>query len=331
MESHINEEYAQLIGYYHNPNGLPHPDIANNIEDNRSYLRVNCVGRCVIPGDFLRYQPHGREDYYLMYLYGGTLSVSIGDAPEDEHLLLTPGQLFIFPPHITFHYENGGNEPICYLWVHATGYGAAGLLADCALPVGTPLSVGLVSDAEEKFRALFKIFLLRDPCFDVSAAAHFMELCAMFGRALVRAREAAGGHCSTADDIAVRDNTRRIYTSLSYMHENLSSPMSISFLAEMEHLGVSRYRTLFHAAMGMSPIAYLTDLRMKRAAEILSHTELSVTDVALSVGYEDPQYFSRVFRRTWGISPAVYGKRRKESSSENAIEDTISDKFSKTP
>ena len=135
----------------------------------------------------------------------------------------------------------------------------------------------------------------------------------MFGRALARSRDTVNGKYHPSADIAVRDHTRRIYTSLSYMHENLSSPMSISFLAEMEHLGVSRYRTLFHAATGMSPIAYLTDLRMKHAAEILIHTELSVADVALSVGYEDPQYFSRVFRRTWGVSPAVYGKRRRSS------------------
>ena len=313
MESHINEEIAHLLGYYRIPDGQPHPDIINNVEDNRCYLRVNCAGRCIIPGDFLRYQPHGREDYYLMYLYGGTLSVYIGDIPEDEHILLTPGQLFIFPPHITFRYENAGSVPISYLWVHATGYGTAGLLADCTLPVGTPLSVGLVSDAEDQFRGIFKTLLLQEPFFDITAASQFMELCTMFGRALARSRDTGNGKYPPSADINDRDTTRRIYTSLSYMHENLSSPMSISFLAEMEHLGVSRYRTLFHAATGMSPIAYLTDLRMKHAAEILIHTELSVADVALSVGYEDPQYFSRVFRRTWGVSPAVYGKRRRSS------------------
>lgn len=311
MESHINEELAHLPGYYRIPQGQPHPDIINNIEDNRCYLRVNCAGRCIIPCEFLRYQPHGREDYYLMYLYGGTLSVYIGDIPEDEHLLLTPGQLFIFPPHITFRYENAGTAPICYLWAHATGYGTAGLLADCALPIGTPLSVGHVSEAEEKFKGLFKTLLLHEPFFDITAASQFMELCAMFGRALARERENTKGHRDPMDSVTARDNIRRIYTSLSYLHENLSQPISVPFLAEMEHLGVSRYRTLFHAATGMSPIAYLTDLRMKRAAEILMHTELSVADVALSVGYEDPQYFSRVFRQHWQVSPAVYASRRK--------------------
>lgn len=311
MESPFVGEYAQFIGYYHIADAEPNPDIGNNIEDMRCYLRVNCAGRCIIPGDFLRWQKGGREDFYMMYLYRGTLSLRVGDDQTAEQLLLTPGHLFIFPPHITFTYHNAGEEPICYLWAHATGYGTAGLLADCALPIGTPLSVGHVSEAEEKFKGLFKTLLLHEPFFDITAASQFMELCAMFGRALARERENTKGHRDPMDSVNARDNIRRIYTSLSYLHENLSQPISVPFLAEMEHLGVSRYRTLFHAATGMSPISYLTDLRMKRAAEILMHTELSVADVALSVGYEDPQYFSRVFRQYWQVSPAVYASRRK--------------------
>ena len=89
----------------------------------------------------------------------------------------------------------------------------------------------------------------------------------MFGRVLARERENTKGHRDPMDSVTARDNIRRIYTSLSYLHENLSQPISVPFLAEMEHLGVSRYRALFHAATGMPPIADLTDLRMKRAAE----------------------------------------------------------------
>ncbi len=51
--------------------------------------------------------------------------------------------------------------------------------------------------------------------------------------------------------------------------------------------------------------------RMQRAAELLTHTELPVIQVAQSVGYEDPLYFSRVFRQRWGVSPTIYGSRRR--------------------
>ena len=306
MHAHINNEYAQLISYFRDPTALPEPNNGNNVEEKGRYLQVNCAGRCYIPVEFLRVQPHGREDYYLMYLCSGTLSVYIGDPPEDEHLLLTPGQLFIYPPHITFRYENAAQAPICYLWVHATGYGVPRLLADCALPVGTPLTVGAVSQAEERFRALFQTLLLHEPFFEVSAAAQFMEIAAMFGQALAQEQQ----QIRSAAEVQ-GDNVRRIYTSLSYLHENIAKPLSVAALAEMEHFGVSRYRTLFREATGMSPIAYITELRMQRAAELLTHTELPVIQVAQSVGYEDPLYFSRVFRQRWGVSPAIYGSRRR--------------------
>lgn len=325
----------QLINYYRNPVGHPHPDIANDRENNLCYLRINCAGRCIIPGYFYRSQPGGRNDYYLMYLYGGTLSLTVGEAPHTEHQLLEPGHLFVFPPHISFIYSNAGDEPIRYLWAHATGYGVASLLSDCAIPVGAPRYVGFPSDAEEKFRALFKVFLQHDACFDVAAAARFMDICAMFGSTLNISP--ASQEADDPDDVnpqtVPHDHIRRIYTSISYLHENLSKPMSVSFLAAMEHLCVSRYRTLFHKATGMSPTEYITKLRMHRAAELLIQTNLQVFDIALSVGYEDPQYFSRVFRRTWGVSPAVYGKRRKDphgKSESSQIIPPFRDNFSKT-
>ena len=157
---------------------------ANNFTDNAHHLIVNCTGCCVLPQAFRTESPHGRNDYYLMYLYAGKLSLLSGTRENGEILTLGAGQLFVFPPHTAYHYENEGNEEIRYLYVHFTGYGAAGLLSDCAIPVGAVRRVGFLSDAEEKFRALFRTFLLRGPCFDTSAAARLMDICVMFGRAL---------------------------------------------------------------------------------------------------------------------------------------------------
>ena len=158
----------------------------NDFSDDSRHLVINCAGCCVLPQAFCTYSPHGRNDYYLMYLYAGQLALSSGARDNGGTLTLNAGQLFVFPPHTAFRYENGGNGEIRYLYVHFTGYGAAGLLADCAIPVGAVCSVGFPSDAEEKYRALFRLFILRGPCFDTAAAARFMDICVMFGRALAK-------------------------------------------------------------------------------------------------------------------------------------------------
>ena len=80
-------------------------------------------------------------------------------------------------------------------------------------------------------------------------------------------------------------------------------------LAEMEHLGVSRYRALFHEIFGVSPMAYITRLRIQQSMTYLQQTDLSIAKIASSVGYEDPLYFSRVFRQMFGFSPKEYRNR----------------------
>ncbi|MBQ3591189.1 MAG: helix-turn-helix transcriptional regulator, partial [Clostridia bacterium] len=100
--------------------------------------------------------------------------------------------------------------------------------------------------------------------------------------------------------------TQRLYTSLSFLHEHYSQPLSISALAAMETLSVSRYRMLFHEIFGISPITYLTRLRMRQALTLLLQTNLPISHISSSVGYEDPLYFSRAFRRMFGLSPTDY-------------------------
>ena len=85
--------------------------------------------------------------------------------------------------------------------------------------------------------------------------------------------------------------------------------ISISELARMDSLSVSRYNTVFKDATGTAPIAYLIDTRMNVACELLRDTDMSVKNVGISVGYPDPQFFSKLFKRHVGISPIEYRKR----------------------
>lgn len=68
-------------------------------------------------------------------------------------------------------------------------------------------------------------------------------------------------------------------------------------------------RRCFHAATGVTPNAYLTQIRMNYAAQLLSQKEslnLSMGDIASMCGYYDARYFSRIFKKTFGVSPSAY-------------------------
>ena len=59
---------------------------------------------------------------------------------------------------------------------------------------------------------------------------------------------------------------------------------------------------------GMSPSAFLNEIRLKRAVQLLEADETRVSEVAYSVGFNDPKYFARCFRKRFNISPSNYRK-----------------------
>jgi signal transduction histidine kinase/AraC-like DNA-binding protein/ABC-type sugar transport system substrate-binding protein len=99
---------------------------------------------------------------------------------------------------------------------------------------------------------------------------------------------------------------RVVRQAMAYIHEHYAEPVSREDLAR--HVAVSeRYLTrCFQQEAGIAPITYLTRYRVKRARELLTREDLSITEVALGVGFSDSGYFSRVFRDEVGISPTAF-------------------------
>ena len=83
-------------------------------------------------------------------------------------------------------------------------------------------------------------------------------------------------------------------------------PVSVNEMAAHAHLSSSRFRRLFHQRTGFSPLEYLTRLRLNHASQLMAETALSIAEIARAVGYEDPLYFSRLFRRKMGVSPTEF-------------------------
>ncbi|MBQ6175234.1 MAG: helix-turn-helix domain-containing protein [Clostridia bacterium] len=99
-----------------------------------------------------------------------------------------------------------------------------------------------------------------------------------------------------------------------YVRENYCDP-NISLLSAARHVGMSsaHFSTVFSQTTGRPFIAYLTALRIERAKELLRTTNMRLSDIAMEIGYNEPNYFSHVFRKTEGVTPKEY---RRDSQSE---------------
>jgi AraC family transcriptional regulator len=96
----------------------------------------------------------------------------------------------------------------------------------------------------------------------------------------------------------------RLNRVVNHMRANLDRPMSLSELAGVCGLSATHFSRAFRQALGNPPHAYLINLRLARAIDLLEHTRLPVTEIALSCGFEQSQYFATLFRRKFGLTPS---------------------------
>ena len=99
----------------------------------------------------------------------------------------------------------------------------------------------------------------------------------------------------------------RAITGLTrYLQEHLAEEISLSVLAEQFHLNAQYISQLFKSEIGVNFLAYLTSIRMEKAKRLLLTTPLSIAEVAEQSGYGDYRVFTKVFKKSEGVTPSQY-------------------------
>ena len=122
-----------------------------------------------------------------------------------------------------------------------------------------------------------------------------------------------GEHMAGLSQRGEEDAVRRIDQSIAYMREHLNRPLQVATLAAVANTSQSHFFALFKRRTGHAPMDYFTRLRMQQACHLLDGTSASVKEVAAALGYEDPFYFSRVFKLLNRVSPSQYRTLQKQS------------------
>lgn len=99
-----------------------------------------------------------------------------------------------------------------------------------------------------------------------------------------------------------------IEAAVAYFNENYNTKISVEAYAESLHISTNWFIRNFKQYMKISPAQYVLSLRMVNAQSLLENTDYKIGEIAEIVGYDNQLYFSRVFRKEYGISPAQYRK-----------------------
>jgi len=102
------------------------------------------------------------------------------------------------------------------------------------------------------------------------------------------------------------DNRKNFEHLCSYLKMNYDKEITLDILGSLIHKSPSHVSYLFHKYENKRPIDYLIQIRIQKARELLAATQLSIAEVSSSISYQDPYYFSRLFKKHCGVSPQKF-------------------------
>jgi AraC family transcriptional regulator of arabinose operon len=246
---------------------------------------------------YTNWRPRGSGDWLLIYTVEGAGQIALGGGARK----LGPGEAVLFAPGAAQDYRTDDTEGRWrLLWAHfhprpnwrawirwpevARGTGWL------ALPAG-------------EIRAGFEAAMLRavgawrTPRGDaVEFALNALE------ESLLWAHRADAGHPHANLDARVRQ-------AMDYLAARPAEPFRLEALARHCGLSESRLSHLFREQTGETPQVYSEELRLRLAQQLLVHSSLRVNEVAAEVGFSDPFYFAKRFRKLAGFSPSQYRAR----------------------
>lgn len=241
-----------------------------------------------------RERPRGaRQDHLMMCVRGHGYATIDGNQVH-----LREGELLLFPRNVPHVYWAADDDPWSIYWVHFLGEDADYYI-DRILRRGQPVAVEPTAqdEAVHLFRyclhALHEGYGLPTMIYAAQSLQHILSLLLYRNPAL---------------PVEQRKQSRRssLDSVTEYMQKHLDEPLRLADLAREAGLSVSHFSELFRAQTGQSPVAYFIHLRVRLACRLLDLSDKPIKVVAIETGYRDAYYFSRVFKKSMGISPQKY-------------------------
>lgn len=232
-----------------------------------------------------------REQYILHLIVSGKGTYV---TPKGSYSL-SSGDMFLIRPRTEIEYFADENEPWEYYWVNFTGEDAEYILKRTDFTEENPV---IRNCGEDIFHAMEDIL--------ESAGNERYKAIGLTGRLYILLSLLVKGSKKKASP---RSSAKCFKTARDYISGNYPLPISVEDIAEAAGVSRATLFRIFKAEVGVSPVDYLISYRINKAKRLLNETDLSVTAVARSVGYEDNLYFSRAFKGKTGVSPSEYKKR----------------------
>ena len=266
-----------------------------DFKDNSTPLVVGSCGtyRLKTRPKLPTYWQKGRRDYQILYVANGKTHFWF-DGKEE---IVNAGHMVLYKPEEIQKYVYYLEDNPEVFWIHFTGSDVKNILAYHGISLDEHVFYcGVLPDYKALFRKIIQELQLCRYGYEDYIASLFNDILLLVDRQQHEQKKTTGN---------VQEQIER---AAAYFNENYNTKISIDDYAESLHISTNWFIHNFKQYAGMSPAQYILSLRMVNAQSLLERTTYNIKEISEIVGYENPLYFSRVFKKEIGKSPAQYRK-----------------------
>jgi len=234
----------------------------------------------------------GTRQAILIYCFSGLGQLQL----EDKEFKVDKGSVILIPPNHPHVYFADRQNPWSIFWIHFSG----AQMKDVSTVLGVTSDNPIVHVPDTQ--------LLLEAFEDVYACLHYnfsdSGLLSMSSKlmnlvSIIRLhRKHRHPRRQAAED--------SVLSTINFMRQHLDMNLTLDDLAAHSGQSVPYYCRRFKERTDQTPMSYFIHLKLQKACELLVQTDLSVKEVAEELGYKDPYYFSRLFKKIQGCAPSQY-------------------------
>ena len=240
------------------------------------------------------WRPRGRLDFQLLYIAAGKAHFHF----DGKERIVPAGHMVLYRPKEPQKYEYYGEDQTEVYWVHFTGGNVTNILRSYGLSDDKRVFYcGSGLDYRNLFRTMINELQMCRENYAEMLEMYLRQVFIMLHRYFLTSLTTNNSHAVEEIDRATL-----------YFNEHYNENINIDEYAQSNHVSVSWFIRNFKQCTGSTPMQYILSKRIYNAEILLQNSSYNLTEIADIIGYDNPLYFSRIFKKVKGISPSEYRK-----------------------
>ena len=270
--------------------------IRNNPISKKFY--ITNLGYYPVANHHYRSRKTGAKQYIFIYCTKGKGEIVI----DSKKTLVNPNQFFILPKRVSHKYKADETDPWSIYWFHFNGSFAEEIYNRYAkTDEENYKNISFSKSIIDQFNKIFDLF-------NSNYLLHQIEYANLLSLNFISSFIYHDFQPTTK----TQKNDSLVDSVKEYLLDHLDQNYTLDELASKFNYSKSYLHTKFKLETGYSVLVFFKLKKVQKACEYLSYTDLSIKEISYKIGFEDPLYFSRTFKKFMGKSPRNYKKSQRK-------------------